>query len=187
MMHALDHGIGVTLCPSCVGPLTWHMLMVTITPLIQRSPDLTTVGSYPPWFLDGFPESLWSRRYKPIHAAMKDTTGEIPLVKEVLHLGVVPIVTSLRPLNGDTPPAFQDGFRQPDHVQPNQFHDCDCLFNLFAEFRIPEDVEPVPRTSPRTGYGDPEKNVLGVILQRELNLLFSMPDSGLRRQIVVDC
>ena len=67
-MYAFSNSIRVTLCTLGLLPLARRVNMRTITNLTEMLLQETTVGVYPPWFLDRHPVKWTSFGYQTMHA-----------------------------------------------------------------------------------------------------------------------
>ena len=73
----------------------------------QRILDVLAIGGHTPWLLDGDTPPGCPLRYQTVHAPVKGSTRQTPLGNKVLHNGIVPIVTILRPFNSYLPTLGQ--------------------------------------------------------------------------------
>ena len=102
-MNLSGDSIGVPLSGLSVIALTRNMFMASITAQMKTSPDLFTICGNSPRLLDGNPKASLPNRSKAIHASVEDCATQGVLTEKLLDLWILPIVTPLWPLNGDSP------------------------------------------------------------------------------------
>jgi hypothetical protein len=149
---------GVGLGPSRIPSPTTNMHMRPITLARKGLSQHVRICGNHPRFLD--PRTFRSNfRCKTVHAPMHKEVLQPDVSFNVSHTFESPIVTSLRPLDGNDPPLFMNQGYQLCRCDPQSIKEIQMSRHATSMFLRERCVDPLPGTPSRARNADPQKHV----------------------------